>query len=61
VSALCRYRPLPQDVYGEAAQQYPLILTRTDVCDPKLGEELDSLDPLERLLRCDQGTGTFNS
>jgi hypothetical protein len=36
----------------------PVVLLSCDaclpsVCDPQVGEELDSLDPLERLLRCD--------
>lgn len=47
----CRYRPLPVDVYREASETYPLICTRNDLFDAKLGETLEGLDPVERLLR----------
>ncbi|KAL6755221.1 dihydrouridine synthase-domain-containing protein [Haematococcus lacustris] len=50
---LHRYRPLPEDVYGAASLEQPLLTTRTDTVDARLGETLDSLDPLERLLRCE--------
>jgi len=48
-----RYRRYPQDVYGAAARDYPLILTRVDTVDERLGESVGELDPLERLLRCE--------
>jgi hypothetical protein len=47
-----RHRWFPQEAYEAAAADYPLMLTRVDLADPRLGETLDALDPLERLLRC---------
>ncbi|GFR51807.1 hypothetical protein Agub_g14266, partial [Astrephomene gubernaculifera] len=49
---LTRYRPLPEAVYGDLSRQHPLILTRMDPADPRVGEELGSLPWAERLLRC---------
>lgn len=51
VYCLCRYRRYPEEVYGEDSRAYPLILTRVDTADPRLGESASELDPLERLLR----------
>lgn len=48
-----RYRHLPENIYGEEAASYPLILTRMSKYDIKIGEDLDSLPLLERLLRCE--------
>lgn len=48
-----RYRDLPQAVYGPLAAQHPLILTRMDLFDERLGETLDGLPLLERLLRAE--------
>lgn len=48
-----RYRRLPEELYEPLSRQHPLILTRMDVTDARLGEELDSLPFLERLLRCE--------
>ncbi|KAF5833686.1 hypothetical protein DUNSADRAFT_9956 [Dunaliella salina] len=45
-----RYRPLPEEVYGEASRNYPLMITRHKKHDD--GETLESLSLLERLLRC---------
>ena len=45
-------RPLPESVYGEQAQHEPLLGVRRDTHSPELGETLDSLPLLERLLRC---------
>ena len=62
IDFLNRYRPLPQSVYGggghgngnddETSTSSPLMSRRDDLFDPRLGETLDSLPPLERLLRC---------
>lgn len=47
-------RPMPEDVYGAASLQQPLISTRWDsIACVELGETVDELDPLERLLRCE--------
>ncbi len=49
----CRYRPLPEDIFGTLSLQQPLLSTRWDsVASPELGETVDSLPILERLLRC---------
>jgi len=48
-----RYRHLPSSVYHEASRQHPLIATRFDLVDEKLGETLEVLPLLERLLRCE--------
>lgn len=50
----CRYRPLPEEAYGAMSLQQPLLGTRwaSPACE-ELGETLDGLDPLERLLRCE--------
>ena len=52
---LCRYRPLPQAVYGPGGRLHseePLMGRRLDVADAELGETLSELSPSERLLRC---------
>ncbi len=50
---LCRYRPLPEAIYGERSLAHPLINTRFDsAACAELGESLEALPPLERLLRC---------
>lgn len=55
IDFLNRYRPLPQSVYGGGNNEddltSPLMSRRDDLFDPKLGETLASLSPLERLLR----------
>ena len=48
-------RPLPEEAFGAASLERPLIGQRADVAMAELGEELDSLPLLERLLRCDSG------
>lgn len=49
-----RHRPLPEAVFGAASLQQPLISTRWEgVACTELGETLAELDPLERLLRCE--------
>lgn len=50
----CRYRPLPEATYGPLSLQHPLLATRwaSAACE-ELGETLEGLDPLERLLRCE--------
>ncbi len=47
-----RYRPLPKEVFEAKSQQHPLIATRVGIAEPEIGEDLDSLPLLERLLRC---------
>lgn len=47
VTCYCRYRPLPEAVYGPRSLEHPLIMTRMDRTDAAAGEELDSL-PLVR-------------
>ncbi|CAL8466678.1 g6214 [Coccomyxa elongata] len=49
---LCRYRYLPEEVYRELSEERPLIGQRMETAASELGEELDSLPVLERLLRC---------
>lgn len=45
---------MPEDVYGAASLQQPLISTRWDsIACAELGETVEELDPLERLLRCE--------
>lgn len=45
---------MPEAVFGEASLQHPLMSTRWEgVACAELGETLDSLPPLERLLRCE--------
>ncbi|MEW5301194.1 MAG: hypothetical protein WDW36_004068 [Sanguina aurantia] len=48
-----RYRHMPAEVYGAASRAYPLLNTRLDLAEAALGEELDSLPLVERLLRCE--------
>ena len=49
-----RYRPLPEAVYGPLSLQQPLLSTRWEsVACTELGETLEDLPPLERLLRCE--------
>ncbi|KXZ53882.1 hypothetical protein GPECTOR_6g800 [Gonium pectorale] len=49
---LTRYRALPETVYGQLSREHPLILTRMDTADPRVGEGLEGLSWAERLLRC---------
>eukprot|EP01025_Chloroclados_australasicus_P057716 TRINITY_DN72090_c0_g1_i1.p1 TRINITY_DN72090_c0_g1~~TRINITY_DN72090_c0_g1_i1.p1 ORF type:complete len:388 (+),score=30.57 TRINITY_DN72090_c0_g1_i1:121-1164(+) len=49
-SFFCRYRQLPEDIYGNA--ETPLMQRREDLFDTQIGESLDNLQFLERLLRC---------
>ncbi|DBA99467.1 hypothetical protein WJX82_010728 [Trebouxia sp. C0006] len=49
----CRYRSLPEETYATRSLQQPLISTRVETADENLGESLDSLSYLERLLRCE--------
>lgn len=52
--AVCVCRSFPEDVYASQSLQHPLIATRVEgIADEKLGETLDSLSPLEKLLRCE--------
>ncbi len=48
----CVLPPVRAQVYEAQSREHPLILTRQGTFDEKMGETLDSLDPLERLLRC---------
>lgn len=46
--------PLPEAVYGAASLQHPLLSTRWEsVACTELGETVEGLPPLERLLRCE--------
>lgn len=48
-----RYRPLPESAYGYLKGQKPLISTRWDsVACTDVGESLEDLPLLERMLRC---------
>lgn len=50
----CRHRPLPEDIFGELSLQQPLLSTRWEgVVSTELGETLENLPILERLLRCE--------
>ena len=42
-------------MYAEKSREHPLIATRVETADENLGESLDSLSMLERLLRCESG------
>ena len=47
-------RPLPEEVYQHQSEtSKPLLSMRQDVFSPELGEDLESLPLLERLLRCE--------
>ncbi|KAL3140160.1 hypothetical protein ABBQ38_004437 [Trebouxia sp. C0009 RCD-2024] len=50
---LCRYRALPEEVYASKSREHPLIATRVETADANLGETLETLSHLERLLRCE--------
>ncbi|KAG2446275.1 hypothetical protein HXX76_000864 [Chlamydomonas incerta] len=51
---LNRYRPLPEAVYGAASREHPLIMTRMDLTDARVGEAgPEGLGWAERLLRCE--------
>ncbi|GIL91348.1 hypothetical protein Vretifemale_18979 [Volvox reticuliferus] len=50
---LTRYRPLPEALYGAQSREHPLILTRQDLTDPRVGETPEGLSWAERLLRCE--------
>ena len=57
VDFLNRYRPLPWSVFGAGSgggrdADPPLMSRRDDLYDAHLGESLESLSMLERLLRC---------
>ena len=55
---LSRHRPLPEHAYGAMSLQKPLISTRWEsVASVELGEQVDDLSPLERLLRCEHEGG----
>ena len=45
-------RYLPEVVYRGSSEERPLIGQRMDIAASELGEELESLPGLERLLRC---------
>lgn len=45
-------RPYPEQLYGEQSVEQPLIGTRADLANARIGESLESLPLLERLLRC---------
>ena len=47
-------RSFPEHIYAEQSLQHPLIATRVDVADEKLGEHLEDMSLLERLLRCER-------
>lgn len=47
----CRH--FPEDKFGEATRQQPLMGRRNDLAVAELGETLESLPVLERLLRCE--------
>ena len=49
----CRYRPLPDHVFADMSKEIPLISTRWDLVVSELGETMDSIGFLERLLRCE--------
>jgi tRNA-dihydrouridine synthase 3 len=49
-----RYRPLPESIYGAMSLQQPLISTRWEsVACVEMGEAVETLPLLERLLRCE--------
>ena len=49
----CRYRPLPETVYGAMAREHPLLQTRLGVVESAAiaAAEAKDLSPLDRLLR----------
>jgi tRNA-dihydrouridine synthase 3 len=49
----CRYRPLPETVYGAMAREHPLLQTRLGVVESAAiaAAEARHLSPLDRLLR----------
>ena len=51
VTRFCRC--LPEEIYASKSLEQPLISTRVGTVDENLDESLDSLSPLERLLRCE--------
>ena len=52
-----RYRSLPEDIFGELSLQQPLLSTRWEgAASSELGETLETLPILERLLRCEYET-----
>jgi len=52
--SLSSRRPLPEEVYGAASLERPLLGTRWEsVACTELGETLEDLPLLERLLRCE--------
>ena len=55
---LCR--SLPEEIYAEKSREHPLIATRVETADKNLGETLESLSLLERLLRCESESAHEN-
>ena len=47
------FRHFGEDKFGEASKEQPLMSRRNDIAMSELGETLDSLPILERLLRCE--------
>jgi tRNA-dihydrouridine synthase 3 len=48
----CRYRPLPESVYGEMAREHPLLQTRLGIVESaSLESRRKDLSPTDRLLR----------
>ena len=46
-------RPLPEKVYRDKSREAPLLSMRQDLAAEELGETVESLGLLERLLRCE--------
>lgn len=49
----CRYRPLPESVYGAMAAEHPLLQTRLGIVAAAEETAAGDLPKLERLLRCE--------
>jgi len=55
---LTRWRPLPEGVYGELSKQQPLISTRWDsIACTAMGQRVEDMTLLDRLLSCDNREG----
>jgi tRNA-dihydrouridine synthase 3 len=53
-----RWRPLPEGVYGELSKQQPLISTRWDsIAGTAMGQRVEDMTLLDRLLSCDNREG----
>jgi tRNA-dihydrouridine synthase 3 len=50
---LARYRPTPESAFGAASRERALLTRRFDLAVAEAGEDVGSLPPLERLLRCE--------